>query len=110
MQAGSRKRWWSLVPVVALVVVPGRAESQSCRAVIGATATLMDMSEAGGVGIRLQSLAEQALERTARPDAGREWPLDTTVRVRRVQMRVQTASPPPDSSAADFLLTVIFPD
>lgn len=106
-------RWnscWNIVPVVALSVVPFRMQGQSCDGVMGATATVPEMAEAGGVGKRVQTLAEQALARIAKRDPERRWPADTTVRVGRVQVIVETPPRPPDPAAARLRITVILPD
>ncbi len=110
MQAVCRKRWWNVVPVIALSLVPFRAQAQSCGGAIGATASVPDMAEEGGVGTRVQTLAEQALERIASRDGRRPWPADTMIWVRRVQVIVQMDPAPPDSAAARLRITVVAPD
>ena len=110
MRAPGWKSCWNIVPVVALSVVPFRVQGQSSDGVMGATATVPEMAESGGVGRRVQTLAEQALERIARRDPERRWPADTTVRVGRVQVIVQTPPAPPAPAAARLRITVILPD
>ena len=59
------------MPMFALALVPRGASGQTCGA-IDATVTIVDMAESGGVGLRVRTLAEQALERlTKRSSTGR---------------------------------------
>jgi hypothetical protein len=109
MQALRWKIGWTFVPLLALSVVPFRLQAQGCEGVMGATATVPDMAEEGGVGNRVQTLAERALERIAKRDPERRWPADTTVRIGRVQVIMQTP-PPADPAAARLRITVILPD
>jgi hypothetical protein len=89
MRRGGRSDWWSVVPIVALAMNAGRANAQSGSA-IEATATIIDMTESGGVGIRVRTLAEQALDRIGlRPASAPAWPADTTVWIRRARVRVE---------------------
>ena len=101
---------WSVVPMFALALVPRGASSQTCGA-IDATVTIVDMAESGGVGLRVRTLAEQALERlTKHSSTGVGWPADTSIRLRRVAVRIETLPPPRDSSPRKMRITVVHTD
>lgn len=106
-----RGGWWCVVPMFAPLLVPRGASGQSCGSAIDATATIVDMAESGGVGLRVRTMAEEALGRFAKHSSpGVAWPADTSIRVRRVAVRIETLPPPRDSSPTWMRITVIHPD
>lgn len=106
-----RDRWWCAAPVVALLLVPSRVSGQMCDGAIDATARIVDMTESGGVGLRVRTVEEEALHRlTARTHADRGWPPDTSVRIHRVAIRIELLPAPRDSLPRRMRITVVHPD
>lgn len=111
MRRGRRAGWWYVVPMFALVLVPRRASGQACGSAIDATVRIIDMTESGGVGVRVRTIADQALDRIARhAGPGEEWPADTSFRLRRVAVRVEMLAPLRDSLPSRMRITVVHLD
>lgn len=96
--------WWGLVPVLAVSLTAGEASGQACPGAVEVTATVVDMEEAGGVGVGVQRLTERALEPFLHP--GTPAARDTTVRVRRATVTARTLPPRGDH----VQITVVYPD
>jgi hypothetical protein len=99
-----RKVCWALVPIVAVSLAGRDASGQTCDGAIEATATVVNMDEAGGVGASVQRLTERALAPLVRPrPAARR---DTTVRIRRTTITSHALPPRGDR----VQITVVYPD
>lgn len=96
--------WWVLVPVLAVPLTAGVVSGQACLGAVEVTATVVDMQEAGGVGVGVQRLTERALQPILHP--GTPAARDTTVRVRRATVTARTLRPPDDR----LQITVVYPD
>ena len=111
MRRGGRSGWWHVVPMFALLLVPRRASGQMCDNTIDATVTIVDMTESGGVGVRVRTVEQQALDRlTKHTGAGGGWPADTSFRIHRTAVRIETLPPPRDSLPIRMRITVVHPD
>jgi len=93
--------------VALMTLLAARASAQASGCAIDVTATVVDMTESGGVGLRISTLAGQALERIGR--RGASWPADTTVRLERAWVRVETAPSPRDTVRWRARVTVVHP-
>jgi hypothetical protein len=110
MRRGRHSDWWGIVPILALMMMAGRASAQSCGEV-EASAKIVDMTESGGVSIRVRTLAEQALDRIGRrPASAPDWPADTTVWIRRTRVRVERLPATEDSTQPHLRITVMHLD
>jgi len=96
--------WWALVPVLAVPLTAGEVSGQACLGAVEVTATVVDMQEAGGVGVGVQRLTERALQPILHP--GNPAASDTTVQVRRATVTARTLPPPDDR----LQITVVYPD
>jgi hypothetical protein len=111
MRRGRRGGWWYVVPMFAVMLVPRRASGQMCGTAIDATVTIVDMAESGGVGVRVRTIEEAALDRLTRhTGTGGGWPADTSIWVNRVAVRIETLPPPRDSLPRRVRITVVHPD